>query len=169
MKLVIKRLLCGKGASVNRPWFKLDFSGDNWWCPCHCICLPQLYYDFPKVTTLPDTEPIASKARDIKMHQRWGGRGSISHKYQWTHRQNPQVLVVVNCSADLISLRLGDDGRGEGHDDIVTTQFTPQIGCHQWCTPQTHTFYRSTYCRSALPALIDVERGMEGVSKHVLL
>ena len=23
----------GKGASVSRPWFKLDFSGDNWWCP----------------------------------------------------------------------------------------------------------------------------------------
>ena len=23
----------GKGASVSRPWFKLDFCGDNWWCP----------------------------------------------------------------------------------------------------------------------------------------
>ena len=23
----------GKGTSVSRPWFKLDFSGDNWWCP----------------------------------------------------------------------------------------------------------------------------------------
>ena len=39
------------------------------------VCLPYLYYDFhafPKVATLPDTEPIASQARDIKMHQGWG-------------------------------------------------------------------------------------------------
>ena len=30
----LKRIMVrGKGAWVSRPWFKLDFSGDNWWCP----------------------------------------------------------------------------------------------------------------------------------------
>ena len=24
----------GSGASVSRPWIKLDFFGDNWWCSC---------------------------------------------------------------------------------------------------------------------------------------
>ena len=46
-------------------------------CICHCICLSYLnndFHAFPKVATLPDTEPIASEARDIKIHQR-GGRG----------------------------------------------------------------------------------------------
>ena len=44
------------------------------------------FHAFPKVATLPDTKPIASKAQDIKMHQRWGGGrgggGSIFLKYQ---------------------------------------------------------------------------------------
>ena len=47
-------------------------------CICHFICLSYLYYDFhefPKVATLPDTEPIAW---DIKMHQGWQGRHSAS-------------------------------------------------------------------------------------------
>ena len=26
-------MVCGKGASVSSLWFKLDFSGGNWWCP----------------------------------------------------------------------------------------------------------------------------------------
>ena len=41
-------------------------------CICHCICLSYLYNDFhafPKVATLPDTEPTACQARDAKMHK----------------------------------------------------------------------------------------------------
>ena len=34
----IKMLMVhGSSASVSRPWFKLDFSGDNWWCPCFVL------------------------------------------------------------------------------------------------------------------------------------
>ena len=48
----------------------------------HCICLSCLYYDFhafSKVATLPDTDLVASEARDTEIHQGYKrGGGSFS-------------------------------------------------------------------------------------------
>ena len=44
---------------------------------------PYEVHAFPKVATLPDTEPIAAEARDIKMHLRYPGGGGRSYP-DWT-------------------------------------------------------------------------------------